>query len=179
METEQATLGGGCFWCLEAAYLELDGVEDVVSGYAGGHVANPTYEEVCSGKSGHAEVVQLTFDPERISFEDLLTVFFTIHDPTTPDRQGNDAGPQYRSIILYQDEAQERVARATIERLQDEAIWDDPIVTQVEPLGTFHPAEKYHQRYYERNANQPYCTFVVAPKVAKVRKAFHDRLRRA
>jgi peptide-methionine (S)-S-oxide reductase len=178
MATEKATLGGGCFWCLEAAFLELDGISEVVSGYAGGHVENPTYQEVCNGTSGHAEVVQVTFDPERISYDDLLTVFFTIHDPTTQDRQGNDVGPQYRSIILYHDEAQERSARAAITRLEEEGIWDNPIVTQVEPLRAFYPAERYHHRYYERNAKQPYCTFVVAPKVAKVRRAFHDRLRK-
>ena len=176
---QKATLGGGCFWCLEAAFLELDGVESVVSGYAGGHVPNPTYEQVCSGGTGHAEVVQVTFDADKLTYEDMLTIFFTIHDPTTVDRQGNDVGPQYRSIILTHDEAQERAARATIAELGEQNIWDDPIVTQVERLSDFYRAEEYHSNYYERNMNQPYCTFVVAPKVAKVRKAFHDRLRKA
>lgn len=179
MIMETATLGGGCFWCLEAAFLELDGVHDVVSGYAGGHTSDPTYGEVCSGRTGHAEVVQVTFDPERIGYEDLLGVFFTIHDPTTPDRQGNDVGSQYRSIILFHDSAQEAAARATIARLAHEGVWPDPIVTQVEPLRVFYPAEREHHRYFERNPGQPYCAVVVAPKVAKVRKAYFDRLRKA
>ncbi len=179
MEKETATLGGGCFWCLEAAFLELDGVQDVVSGYAGGHIANPSYRAVCTGTTGHAEVVQVTYDPARITFADLLGVFFTIHDPTTPDRQGNDVGPQYRSIILYHDDEQARIARETIGQLERDRIWDDPIVTQVVPLDAFYPAEREHHRYYERNPNQPYCSFVVAPKVAKVRKTFFDRLRKA
>jgi peptide-methionine (S)-S-oxide reductase len=179
MTTEVATFGGGCFWCLEAAFLELDGVLEVQSGYAGGHVENPDYRTVCTGTTGHAEVVQVTYDPDRITYDDLLNVFFTIHDPTTPDRQGNDVGPQYRSIILYHDEAQAEAARRTIERLEQEQVWSDPIVTEVVPLRAFYPAEPEHNRYYERNPNQPYCTFVVAPKVAKVRKEFFDRLRRA
>ncbi|NLG63359.1 MAG: peptide-methionine (S)-S-oxide reductase MsrA [Candidatus Cloacimonetes bacterium] len=179
MTTEVATFGGGCFWCLEAAFLELDGVLEVQSGYAGGHVENPDYRTVCTGTTGHAEVVQVTYDPGRITYDDLLNVFFTIHDPTTPDRQGNDVGPQYRSIILYHDEAQAEAARRTIERLEQEQVWSDPIVTEVVPLRAFYPAEPEHNRYYERNPNQPYCTFVVAPKVAKVRKEFFDRLRRA
>ena len=179
MATAKATLGGGCFWCLEAAFLELDGVLDVHSGYAGGHVADPSYRQVCAGTTGHAEVVQVTFDPERITFEDLLGVFFTIHDPTTPDRQGNDVGPQYRSIVLYHDEDQAHMARATIDRLQQDGVWDDPIVTEVKPLETFYPAEPEHHRYFERNPAQLYCAFVVAPKVAKVRRTFFDRLRKA
>jgi len=179
MTTEVATFGGGCFWCLEAAFLELDGVLEVQSGYAGGHVENPDHRTVCTGTTGHAEVVQVTYDPGRITYDDLLNVFFTIHDPTTPDRQGNDVGPQYRSIILYHDEAQAEAARRTIERLEQEQVWSDPIVTEVVPLRAFYPAEPEHNRYYERNPNQPYCTFVVAPKVAKVRKEFFDRLRRA
>lgn len=178
MTTETATLGGGCFWCLEAAFLELDGVHDVVSGYAGGHVAEPTYHEVCTGRTGHAEVVQVSYDPARITYADLLGVFFTIHDPTTPDRQGNDVGSQYRSIILYHDRAQEEAARATITRLSAERVWDAPIVTQLEPLRAFYPAEREHHRYFERNPRQPYCAVVVAPKVAKVRKTFFDRLRK-
>lgn len=176
---EVATLGGGCFWCLEAVYDELRGVEKVESGYAGGHTPNPTYREVCTGTTGHAEVVQITYDPREISYRDLLDVFFTIHDPTTLNRQGADIGPQYRSIILYHDEAQAEAARRTIERLEQEQVWSDPIVTEVVPLRAFYPAEPEHNRYYERNPNQPYCTFVVAPKVAKVRKEFFDRLRRA
>lgn len=178
MANETATLGGGCFWCLEAAFMELDGVHDVVSGYAGGHTANPSYREVCSGTTGHAEVVQVQYDAGRITFADLLGVFFTIHDPTTPDRQGNDVGSQYRSVILYHDDEQERVARAIIAQLEQDQVWDDPIVTQVEPLSQFYPAEREHHRYFERNPNQPYCSFVVAPKVAKVRKTFFDRLRK-
>lgn len=179
MATEKATLGGGCFWCLEAAFLELDGILEVQSGYAGGHVADPSYRAVCTGTTGHAEVVQVTYEADRIGFEDLLGVFFTIHDPTTLDRQGNDVGAQYRSIVLYHDEEQARIARATIDRLQRDAVWDDPIVTEVKPLETFYPAEREHHRYFERNPGQPYCAFVVAPKVAKVRKTFFDRLRKA
>jgi len=179
MAQQVATLGGGCFWCLEAAYLELDGVLDVQSGYAGGHVANPDYRSVCSGNTGHAEVVQITYDAERISYNDLLDVFFTIHDPTTLNRQGNDIGTQYRSIILYHDDVQAESARAAIARLGTDGTWEAPIVTEVVPLRAFYPAEQEHFRYYERNTSQPYCALVVAPKVAKVRKEFFDRLRRA
>ncbi|MFN8534891.1 MAG: peptide-methionine (S)-S-oxide reductase MsrA [Dehalococcoidia bacterium] len=175
---QQATLGGGCFWCLEAVYDQLRGVEKVVSGYAGGSVVNPTYQQVCNGTTGHAEVTQVTFDPEVITFHDLLDVFFTIHDPTTPNRQGNDVGPQYRSIVLYHDDEQKRIAEETITRLNDEHLWPGRIVTQVEPLDVFYPAEAYHQQYFENNANQPYCQFVVAPKVAKARKKFYDRLKK-
>ena len=175
---EQATLGGGCFWCLEAVYDQLRGVEQVVSGYAGGSVPNPTYEQVCSGRTGHAEVTQITFDPAAISFQDLLDVFFTIHDPTTPNRQGNDVGPQYRSIILYHNDEQKRIAEETIARLEREKRWPNPIVTQVVPLDTFYPAEGYHQRYFEKNPYQPYCQVVVAPKVAKARQVFFDRLKK-
>jgi peptide-methionine (S)-S-oxide reductase len=174
---EVATLGGGCFWCLEAVYDELKGVESVVSGYAGGTVPNPTYEQVCSGRTGHAEVVQITFDPAVISFKELLEVFFTIHDPTTRDRQGNDVGPQYRSIILYHDPEQRAVAEQTIAELNQSRIWGKPIVTELVPFTTFYPAEAYHQEYYRRNPYQPYCQLVVAPKVAKARKHFLDRLK--
>ena len=174
---ELATLGGGCFWCLEAVYDRLKGVEQVVSGYAGGAVANPSYEQVCSGTTGHAEVVQLTFDPRVISFQELLEVFFTIHDPTTPNRQGHDVGPQYRSIILYHNPEQRAIAEQTIERLNAARIWDAPIVTEIEPLTAFYPAEAYHQEYFERNPGQPYCQVVVAPKVAKARKEFLDKLK--
>ncbi|GIW07273.1 MAG: peptide methionine sulfoxide reductase MsrA [Dehalococcoidia bacterium] len=174
----QATLGGGCFWCLEAVYTQLRGVEQVVSGYAGGSVPNPTYEQVCTGRTGHAEVTQITYDPAVISFRDLLDVFFTIHDPTTPNRQGNDIGPQYRSIILYHDDEQKRIAEETIAQLEAEKRWPNPIVTEVVPLTAFYPAEAYHQQYFENNPFQPYCQFVVAPKVAKARKAFADRLKK-
>ncbi|MBX3131789.1 MAG: peptide-methionine (S)-S-oxide reductase MsrA [Gemmatimonadaceae bacterium] len=176
MSREVVTLAGGCFWCLEAVYLELRGVERVKSGYAGGHVPNPTYEQVCGKQSGHAEVVQVTFDPSVISYAELLEVFFTIHDPTTKDRQGNDVGPQYRSAIFTEGEAQARIAREQLAAAQ--AHWDDPIVTEVQPLETFWPAESYHDNYLARNPQNPYCAVVVAPKVAKARKTFFDRLKR-
>lgn len=172
---EQATLGGGCFWCLEAAFLELRGIERVVSGYAGGHVDDPTYHQVCSGFTGHAEVVQVDFDPDVISYRDLLGVFFTIHDPTTLNRQGYDVGTQYRSAIFYHSDEQKSEAEAVIAEVQP--IWDDPIVTEVVPLERFYPAEDYHQNYFENNPNQPYCRAVVAPKVAKVRQKYLQRLR--
>jgi len=172
-----ATLGGGCFWCLEAVYQQLDGVERVVSGYAGGHVENPTYEQVCGKKTGHAEVVQLTFDPARVSYRDLLEVFFTIHDPTTMDRQGNDVGPQYRSVIFYHDDDQRRTAEAIIAELTAEHAFDMPIVTEVQPLSRFYGAEEYHQNYYVQNSSQPYCAYVISPKLAKFRKKFAERLR--
>jgi peptide-methionine (S)-S-oxide reductase len=175
---EVATLGGGCFWCLEAVYDELKGVESVVSGYAGGHVRNPSYEQVCSGTTGHAEVTQITFDPRVISYADLLDVFFTIHDPTTLNRQGNDVGPQYRSIILYHSPEQKAIAERKIAELRAAHTWDAPIVTQVEPLKDFYSAESYHQDYYQRNQFQPYCMFVVRPKVAKARKMFLEKLRK-
>ena len=171
-----ATLGGGCFWCLEPLYEELRGVQQVESGYAGGHVVNPTYEQVCSKTTGHAEVIQITFDPSEISFREILEVFFTSHDPTTPDRQGNDVGPQYRSIILYHDDEQKRVAE---EMLSDYApqIWDAPIVTELKPLDTYYRAEAYHQDYYRDNGFQPYCLFVIRPKVAKFRKQWQAKLK--
>lgn len=174
---EVATLGGGCFWCLEAVYVELRGVEKVVSGYAGGRVKNPTYEQVCDGVTGHAEVVQIAYDPQVISFQELLEVFFTIHDPTTPNRQGHDIGTQYRSIILYHNAEQRAVAERTIAAFDAEATWGAPIVTQVEPLTEFYPAEAYHQDYYKNNANQGYCRVVVAPKVAKARQKFLTKLK--
>src|SRR5215212_5469116 len=176
---ETATLAGGCFWCLEAVYRELKGVERVHSGYANGRRPNPTYEQVCTGTTGHAEVVQIEFDPSVITFGDLLDVFFTIHDPTTLDRQGNDVGTQYRSGIFTHNEQQASVAREKITELTGEARWDDPIVTVIEPLESFYPAEDYHAAYFERNGGQPYCQFVVAPKVAKARQKFAARLRRA
>lgn len=175
--TEQATLGGGCFWCLEAVFLDLRGVSRVVSGYAGGHVVKPTYEQVCGARTGHAEVVQITFDPAELSYADLLRVFFTIHDPTTPDRQGNDVGPQYRSIILTHSDEQRRVAETVMREIADAGIWDDRIVTEIVKLQEFYPAEEYHQNYFANNPHTGYCRAVVAPKVAKFRKTFADRLR--
>ena len=175
-EREVATLGGGCFWCLDGIYRQLKGVESVVSGYAGGAKPNPTYREVCGGNTGHAEVVQITYDPSQISYRDLLDVFFTIHDPTTQDRQGGDIGPQYRSIILTHSDAQERIARQTIADVTADGVWDDPIVTQIEPLTTFYPAETYHQDYFANNPNQPYCQVVIAPKVAKFRRKYLEKL---
>src|SRR5438445_8698509 len=176
---ETATLAGGCFWCLEAVYDELRGVERVISGYAGGSVPHPTYEQVCSGRTGHAEVVQVTFDPEVISFREILEVFFTIHDPTTPNRQGADVGTQYRSAIFYHSPEQEQVAREVIAATNASGIWRAPLVTQLEPLDRFYPAEGYHQNYYERNPYQPYCQVIIAPKVAKVRERYLARLKRA
>ncbi len=173
-----ATLGGGCFWCLEAVYDELRGVEQVVSGYAGGAVANPSYQQVCAGTTGHAEVVQIAFDPQVISFKELLEVFFTIHDPTTPNRQGHDVGTQYRSIILYHSPEQRAIAEQTIEQLGAARVWDAPIVTEIRPYTEFYPAEEYHQEYFRRNPQQPYCQVVVAPKVAKARKQFLEKLTR-
>ena len=173
---EVATLGGGCFWCLDAVFRELRGVERVQSGYAGGDYLNPTYRDVCSGLTGHAEVVQVTFDPDQLSYRDLLGVFFTIHDPTTLNRQGGDVGTQYRSIILYHSRQQKETAESVITELG--RLWPDPIVTQVVQASAFYPAEKYHQDYYANNANQPYCQIVIAPKVAKVRKAYLERLKK-
>jgi peptide-methionine (S)-S-oxide reductase len=175
---ETATLGGGCFWCLEAVYKDLKGVSRVVPGYAGGALANPTYEQVCGGRTGHAEVVQITYDPAEVSFRDLLDVFFTIHDPTTRYRQGADVGPQYRSIILYHDEAQKLEAARAIAAIGEQRLWRAPIVTEVAPLETFYPAEIYHQDYYENNPRQRYCQIVIAPKVAKFRKQHLERLKR-
>ncbi|PJF22086.1 MAG: peptide-methionine (S)-S-oxide reductase [Phototrophicales bacterium] len=172
---EVATLAGGCFWCLEAVYDQLKGVHDVVSGYAGGHVENPSYQAVCTGTTGHAEVIQITFDPSVISFADLLRVFFTIHDPTTLNRQGADIGTQYRSAIFYHSEAQKNTAQAIIQEAQ--AMWDNPIVTEVTPFDHFYPAEDYHQEYFAKNPNQGYCQMVVAPKVAKFRKQYLHMLK--
>lgn len=173
---EVATLAGGCFWCLDAVFRDLAGVEKVESGFAGGTTQNPSYAEVCSGTTGHAEVLRVTFDPVVISFRDLLGVFFTIHDPTTLDRQGGDVGPQYRSAIFYHSPEQRRAAEETIAELTREHVWDDPIVTRVEPFKNYYPAEEYHQNYYGRNPDQPYCSVAIAPKVAKFRKAYMDRL---
>ncbi|HEX8722350.1 MAG TPA: peptide-methionine (S)-S-oxide reductase MsrA [Pyrinomonadaceae bacterium] len=174
---ELATLGGGCFWCLEAVYKGLRGVERVVSGYAGGRVENPTYEQVCSGTTGHAEVVQITFDPREVSYRELLEVFFTIHDPTTLNRQGGDVGTQYRSAVFYHTPAQREAAEQVVAGLTAEGVWDAPVVTEVVPLERFYPAEDYHQDYFEKNPFQPYCRAIVAPKVAKFRKHFLERLK--
>ena len=177
--TEIATLAGGCFWCLEAVYDEVKGVEGVESGYMGGRKPSPSYEEVCSGATGHAEVVQIAFDPKLVSYKELLEVFFVIHDPTTLNRQGNDAGTQYRSAIFYHSPEQKRVAEQTIRELESQKIFGAPIVTQVVPAETFYPAETYHQEYFQRNQGQPYCQFVVAPKVAKFRSKFLEKVKRA
>jgi peptide-methionine (S)-S-oxide reductase len=173
-----ATLAGGCFWCLEAVYDDMQGIESVLSGYMGGRVENPTYQQVCTGTTGHAEVVQVTYDPDVVSYRDLLEVFFTIHDPTTLNRQGNDVGTQYRSAIFYHNEAQKETAESLIAELEKANVWDSPIVTEVTPLGTFYPAEDYHQDYYQNNAYQPYCQFVVQPKLEKFRQKFAERRKR-
>jgi peptide-methionine (S)-S-oxide reductase len=175
--TEVATLGGGCFWCLEAVYQELRGVERVESGYSGGDVPNPTYRQVCSETTGHAEVVQVTFDPDEVSYRDILEVYFTIHDPTTLNRQGADVGTQYRSVIFYHTEGQKRTAEEVISEIEDEGIWNSPIVTDVAPFDEFYVAEDYHQNYFRNNGFQPYCQVIIAPKVAKFRKQHLERLR--
>jgi peptide-methionine (S)-S-oxide reductase len=175
--SEIATLGGGCFWCLEAVYQQMAGVLSIVSGYIGGQVENPTYQQVCSGTTGHVEVVEVAFDPEAVSYREILEVFFAIHDPTSFDRQGNDSGPQYRSAIFYHTAAQQALADETIRQLNTEGIWDAPIVTEVRPAARFYPAEDYHQEYFRNNPKQPYCAFVVAPKVRKFREKFTARLR--
>lgn len=174
----QATLGGGCFWCVEAVFERLDGVTSVTSGYAGGTVPNPTYEQVCAGNTGHAEVCRITYDTSKVSFDVILEVFFKTHDPTTPNRQGNDVGPMYRSIILYHDEAQKKAAEEIVAALDDSGAFTSPIVTEIAPLTTYYPAEKYHQDYYELNPAQGYCSFVIRPKVEKFEKVFKDRLKK-
>lgn len=174
---EVATLAGGCFWCLEAVFDNLQGVEDVVSGYSGGKTANPTYHQVSSGATGHAEVIQITFEPEEISYQDLLEVFFTIHDPTTLNRQGSDVGTQYRSAIFYHSPEQKATAEQVIAELEAAGIWEDPIVTELASFTAFYPAEDYHQEYFAKNPRQPYCQLVVAPKVAKFRKKYMERLK--
>lgn len=176
---ETATLAGGCFWCLEAVFENLKGVERVVSGYAGGHVPDPSYERVCAGATGHAEVVQITFDPGAVTYRELLEVFLTIHDPTTPNRQGGDVGTQYRSAIFCHSAAQQATAEAVIARLMAEKVWDAPIVTEVAPFTAFYPAEAYHQGYFRNNPGQGYCRAVIAPKVAKLRKAHFEKLKKA
>ena len=179
MNTEAATLGGGCFWCLEAVFELLEGVERVESGYAGGSAPSPTYEEICAGTTGHAEVVQVTFDAAVVSYREILEVFFATHDPTTLNRQGPDVGTQYRSAIYYHSENQKETAQDLIAELEREGVFPGSIVTEVAELTEFHPAEAYHQEYYRNNLNQPYCTFLIDPKVAKFRQQFADRLRAA
>ena len=175
---EIATLGGGCFWCLEAVYEQLRGAEKIESGYSGGTLANPTYDQVCTGSTGHAEVAQITFDPQTITFRQLLDVFFTVHDPTTLNRQGADVGSQYRSAIFYHDEEQRATAERAIQELDAAGVWGAPIVTEVTPFTEFYVAEDYHQEYYRHNAEQPYCRAVIAPKVARFRQLYMARLKR-
>jgi len=175
---ETATLAGGCFWCLEAGFQELRGVERVESGYAGGRVPDPSYELVCTGTTGHAEVVRITFDPSVITYRDLLEIFFVVHDPTTLNRQGGDVGTQYRSAVFYHSPEQKSEAERVIAELEAAHVWNDPIVTEVVPLEAFYPAEEYHRDYFRRNPNQGYCRVVIAPKVAKVRKAYFEKLRK-
>ncbi|MCF6356237.1 MAG: peptide-methionine (S)-S-oxide reductase MsrA [Draconibacterium sp.] len=176
-DMEKATLGGGCFWCTEAVYLELKGVVDVKPGYSGGDVKNPTYEQVCTKTTGHAEVIQITFDPKVVSFTEILEVFFMTHNPTTLNRQGNDVGPQYRSAIFYHSEKQRETAEKVIQLFNKEQVYDNPIVTEVTEFEKFYPAEDYHVNYFARNKNQGYCQFVVAPKMEKFRKIFKDKLK--
>jgi peptide-methionine (S)-S-oxide reductase len=176
-QLETAILGGGCFWCLEAVYDELTGVVSVESGYSGGTVAGPSYQEVCTGATGHAEVVRVNFDPEIVSYREILQIFFTIHDPTSLNRQGADVGTQYRSVILYRDEAQKQIASEVIREIEAEKIWDKPLVTQLVPFEAFYIAEDYHQEYFKKNPYQGYCQMVVAPKVAKFRQKFAARLK--
>jgi peptide-methionine (S)-S-oxide reductase len=177
-QTQQATLAGGCFWCLEAVFDDLKGVLSVESGYSGGHAENPTYKAVCTGETGHAEVVRIEFNPQELSFADLLRVFFSIHDPTTLNRQGADVGTQYRSAIFYHDETQKQAAEEIIRELTTAALWPNPIVTEVSALINYYPAEDYHQEYFANNPAQPYCAAVVAPKVAKFRKQYIERLKK-
>jgi peptide-methionine (S)-S-oxide reductase len=174
-QTEIATLGGGCFWCVEIMYQDLKGVLKVESGYSGGKIDNPTYQEICSGMTGHAEVIQVTFDPAIISYKEILEIFFTVHDPTTLNRQGNDSGTQYRSVIFYHSDRQKAVAEEA--KVAAQAIWDDPIVTEISPAVTFFKAEVYHQNYFNDNPNQPYCSIVIAPKVRKFREMYRSKLR--
>ena len=171
-ETETATLAGGCFWCVEAALEEIEGVTSVTSGYTAGSTEDPTYEEVCSGETGHAEAVRIEYDPETVSYADLLGAFFTIHDPTTLNRQGPDVGSQYRSGIYYHDEEQKEIAESYVVELEESGAFDDPIVTEIEPVDTFYEAEEYHQNYFEKNPNDTYCTFNAEPKIRKIREKF-------
>ncbi|MCI0413395.1 peptide-methionine (S)-S-oxide reductase MsrA [bacterium] len=173
---ELATFGSGCFWCTEAVFQRVKGVGKVVSGYAGGSVHNPTYRQVCGGNTGHAEAVQIEYDPSQTNYEQLLEIFWKTHDPTTPDQQGNDYGPQYRSVIFYHNDEQKRLAEEYKQKLNDAKIWKDPIITEISPFTNFYPAENYHQDYYNQNRNQPYCTFVIRPKIEKLEKVFRDQL---
>ncbi|MHA2092549.1 MAG: peptide-methionine (S)-S-oxide reductase MsrA [Candidatus Kariarchaeaceae archaeon] len=175
-QQEIATLGGGCFWCIDAVYEELQGIESSESGYSGGKTENPTYEEVCRGTGGHAEVVQVKFDPEVISFREILEVFFFVHDPTTLNRQGNDVGPQYRSVIYYHSPEQKEIAEQVIKELEEKRVYNNPIVTEIAQLNDYYVAEEYHQSYFRKNPNQGYCTYVISPKVSKFRKKYFDRL---
>jgi peptide-methionine (S)-S-oxide reductase len=175
---EVATLGGGCFWCTEAVFDDLDGVERVESGYSGGAIPNPTYQQVCTGTTGHAEVIQVEFDPRVVSFKEILEVFFTVHDPTTLNRQGADVGTQYRSVIFYHDEEQKRVAEEVIRELDEARVWNTAVVTELAPFETFYRAEDYHQEYFRLNGEQPYCRMVVAPKVAKFRQHYSEKLKK-
>ena len=175
---ESATFGAGCFWCVEAVFQDLKGVESVESGYSGGHVENPTYEEVCTKVTGHVEVCRITFDSDQISFEELLEVFWKTHDPTTPDQQGNDVGPQYRSAVFYHDEKQKELAVKYRQKLDEAGVFSAPIVTEISPLKNYYPAEKYHQNYYNQNPNQGYCQFVIRPKMDKMKEVFGDRLKK-
>ena len=174
---ELATFGSGCFWCTEAVFQRMKGVEKVVSGYSGGHVENPTYRQVCAGDTGHAEVIQVHYDRSQVSYEQLLEVFWKTHDPTTPNRQGNDHGPQYRSVIFYHNDDQKRLAEGYKQKLEVEKIWEDPIVTEISPFTNFYSAEDYHQNYYNENGAQPYCSFVIRPKIEKLQKIFSERLK--
>ena len=174
---EIATLAGGCFWCLEAVYNELKGIEEVISGYTGGKIANPSYESVCSGRTGHAEAIHIKFNPKVISYKELLEIFFTIHDPTTLNRQGNDIGTQYRSSIFYHSLEQKLTAETVIAEIEKLKIWDKPIVTELKPFDVFYAAEEHHQRFYERNPNQGYCQVIIAPKVSKFRKKYFSKLK--
>jgi peptide-methionine (S)-S-oxide reductase len=174
----RATFGAGCFWCVEAIFLRLEGVTSVVSGYSGGHVENPTYRQVCTGTTGHAEAVQVTYDPSKVSYEEILEVFFKTHDPTTKDRQGPDSGPQYRSVIFFHDEAQRASAERVKKELDEAKIWDDPIVTEIAPFTKFYPAEAYHQNYFAENPNQGYCRAIIVPKVEKFEKLFKEKLKK-
>ncbi len=175
---EVITIGGGCFWCIEAVFNELKGVEKVESGYSGGSVANPSYRQVCSGSTGHAEVIQVTFDPRVVSLKDILGVFFTVHDPTTLNRQGPDVGTQYRSVVFYRSPEQKAVAEQVIREIEAAKLWKDPIVTEISPFHAFYKAEDYHQEYFKLNGQAPYCRFVIAPKMAKFREHYRDKLKK-
>jgi len=178
MAAETATLGGGCFWCTEAVFTELRGVAKVESGYSGGKTANPSYQDVCSGRTGHAETTQVTFDPKEISYKDILHIFFTTHDPTTLNRQGADVGTQYRSVILYHNDEQRKIAEEVIKEVNEEKVWKHPIVTELTPFKAFYKAEDYHQRYFEKNPDAPYCQVVIEPKIAKLRQHYWEKLKK-